>query len=179
MRGGRLSASIFCRCGHAKALHSASHFLNGCCGLCACKGFSSEPSVRRTGDPKLGLPVACDQTLDERGFPRARRARQSDPAGPAEDGVNVGEQALEAGPPILDHRDRAGQGGGVAGPKSREQMVGVHAGKVACGGGRSKPNWSQESAGISMGGHTLRADAIRRTLEAVVVLTSTAAGEAP
>jgi hypothetical protein len=45
--------------------------------------------------------------------------------------MDVGKQALEARPSILDHRDRAGQGCRIAGPQSREEEVGIHDGKVA------------------------------------------------
>ncbi len=77
------------------------------------------------------LPVGGDQAFHEGRFAGAGRAGDTDAASPAEGAVHVREEALEPGPSILDHRNRSGQGGGLAGLEAREQEVGIHERKVA------------------------------------------------
>ena len=73
-----------------------------------------------------GGAVGGDEALDQGGLPGPGRAGDADAAGFAEGAVDLGEELFEAGPAVLDHRDRPGQCGGFAGNQLGDQEIEVH-----------------------------------------------------
>jgi hypothetical protein len=87
---------------------------------------------------ETGRAVVVDQTLYQGGLACAGWACNANATSPAEQPVNLTEKPLEAGPGVLNHRDRPGQCGGVAGHQLRDQAIDVHGVK-----GRQSPEVRQ------------------------------------
>ena len=82
---------------------------------------------RHDGHLQPGRAVLRHEPFDQSGFPGAGRASDPDATSPAERSVNFTEQTLEAGPCVLDHRDRPSQCGSLARHQLGDKKVEIHA----------------------------------------------------
>ena len=82
---------------------------------------------RHDGHLQPSRAVLGDHPFNQSGFAGARWTGYPDATSPAERSVNFTEQTLEAGPCVLDHRDRPSQCGSLARHQLGDKKVEIHA----------------------------------------------------